>query len=137
MLRPDHPALTVALVKGFLASPDEALRVEAIRSLRDSRAAGRTDLLAAVARDAVNSPILRAEAIVGLSDSPPQQDLLLSLATGDNPTIQQEALSITARHPVVGIATSPIGSARQKGSSNGRSRQIRAQAADAFESTAA
>ncbi len=92
MLRPDHPALTVALVKGFLASPDQALRVEAIRSLRDSRAAGRMDLLTAIARDALNSPILRAEAVVGLSDSEPQRELLLSLATDDNPTIQQEAL---------------------------------------------
>jgi putative heme-binding domain-containing protein len=92
MLRPDHPALTVALVKDFLASPDQTLRVEAIRSLRDSRAAGRTDLLAAVARDALNSTPLRAEAIVGLSDSEPQQELLLSLATGDNPAIQQESL---------------------------------------------
>ncbi len=33
LLRPDHPALTPALMKRFLASPDESLRLEAVRTL--------------------------------------------------------------------------------------------------------
>ena len=90
MLRPDHPALTIALMKSFLDSPDESLRAEAVRTLRGMHDAGRTALLAALAGDAHNSPSLRAEAIVGLADAPSQRDLLLSLADGDEPTVRQE-----------------------------------------------
>ncbi|HEX4000755.1 MAG TPA: PVC-type heme-binding CxxCH protein [Pirellulales bacterium] len=92
MLRPDHPALTMTLIKGFLASADEGLRAEAIRSLRDSLVGGRIDLLAEEAGDAHSPASLRAEAIVGLSDAPQQRDFLLSLAAADEPAVRNEAL---------------------------------------------
>jgi putative membrane-bound dehydrogenase-like protein len=92
MLRPDHPALTIARLKYFLDSPDEPLRVEAVRSLRESPRAERTAVLAEVAGNPHGPASLRAEAIVGLSDAEPQREMLLSLATGDEPTVRQEAL---------------------------------------------
>lgn len=92
MLRPDHPALTIGLLKTFLASTDEALRTEAIRTLRDSPHAERLPVLAAVARDEHAPAELRAEAIVGLSDAPDDRELLLSLAEGGQPLVYQEAL---------------------------------------------
>jgi putative membrane-bound dehydrogenase-like protein len=92
MLRPDHPALTIDRLKKLLDSPDEALRAEAIRSLRESPRPERTDLLAAVAGGRHNPSSLRAEAIVGLAEAESQRELLLSLATGDEPTVRQESL---------------------------------------------
>ncbi len=92
MIRPDHPALTIDRLKSFLASPDEPLRTEAIRSLRDSPRPARIDLLAAVAGDKQNPSSLRAEAIVGLANADSQRDLLMSLAMGGEPTVRQEAL---------------------------------------------
>jgi putative membrane-bound dehydrogenase-like protein len=92
MIRPDHPALTIDRLKTFLASPDEPLRIEAIRSLRESPRPARIDLLASVAADRHNSSSLRAEAILGLAGTDPQRDLLMALATGDEPTVRQEAL---------------------------------------------
>ena len=92
MLRPDHPALTIARLKSLLDSADESLRAEAIRSLRESPRAERIALLAKIASDSHNPSSLRAEAIVGLSDAEPQRELLLSLASGDEPTVRQEAL---------------------------------------------
>ncbi len=93
MLRPDHPALSLERLKGYLAGDDAALRLEAVRTLRDSPHDGRATLLADVAADAHNSIDLRAEAIVGLSPSDPRgRALLLDFALGDQRALRDEAL---------------------------------------------
>ncbi len=92
MVRPDDRVISIKLLTGFLSSGDEALRAEAIRTLRDSPRGGRVELLAKFAADHRNPSTLRAEAIVGLSDAPQQRDLLLSLAASDDHAVRQEAL---------------------------------------------
>ncbi|HEY2146717.1 MAG TPA: PVC-type heme-binding CxxCH protein, partial [Pirellulales bacterium] len=95
MLPPDHPALSIERLKGFLDSPDAALKLEAIRALRASPAPGRLALLADLARDTRLPAAMRADAVVGLaglSESGSERDLLLSLAESDEPIVQQEAL---------------------------------------------
>jgi putative membrane-bound dehydrogenase-like protein len=95
MLPPDHPALSIERLKGFLDSPDAALKLEAIRALRASPAPGRLSLLADLARDTKLPAAMRADAIVGLaglSESDSQREELLTLAESNEPVVQQEAL---------------------------------------------
>jgi putative membrane-bound dehydrogenase-like protein len=93
MLRPDHPALTLARLQGFLAAPDVDLRLEAVRTLRDGPLPERTALLSGLARDPDQAERLRAEAIVGLAgDGPRGRDVLIDLATAGPPVLRREAL---------------------------------------------
>jgi putative membrane-bound dehydrogenase-like protein len=94
MLRPDHPALTLALLKRFLASSDLPTRIEAVRGLSQSPLAGRFEVLASLAADAAAAPTpLRAEAIAGLAgDAARCRDQLLELATRGNAVLRREAL---------------------------------------------
>src|SRR5207245_1864451 len=93
MLRPDHPALTLSLLKRFLASPDESIRIETARSLAQGPVAGRFDVLAKVAEDGTAPTVLRAEAIAGLADDASRQrDRLLALATIGDSVLRREAL---------------------------------------------
>jgi putative membrane-bound dehydrogenase-like protein len=92
MLRPDHPALSIDRLKGFLDSPDAALKLEAIQALRASPLPERFAVLADLARDAKRPADARAEAIVGLAESASQRELLLALAASDEPAVRCEAL---------------------------------------------
>ncbi|HEX7448390.1 MAG TPA: PVC-type heme-binding CxxCH protein [Pirellulales bacterium] len=93
MLRPSHPALTLDRLKHWLSSPDEAMRLEAIRTLRESPASGAGSLLAELAANAAWPERLRAEAVVGLSGQRPSEiALLLALATGGDRALRDEAL---------------------------------------------
>ncbi|MGO9469722.1 MAG: PVC-type heme-binding CxxCH protein [Isosphaeraceae bacterium] len=93
MLRPDHPALTTDLLRRLSGSPDEGVRVEAVRSLCQSPHAGRFAILAKLADDQSVPLALRAEAIVGLApDAPRQRERLLKLAECDQPVLRREAL---------------------------------------------
>jgi len=93
MLRPDHPALTVDRLRGFLARPEEAVRIEAMRSLCQAPFPGRFELLAKLAGDRSAPAPLRAEAIVGLADDATRQrDRLLALAKDEQPIVRHEAL---------------------------------------------
>ena len=51
MLRPDHPSLSIDRLRRFLARPEEALRIEAVRSLSQGNLPGRFELLAKLAED--------------------------------------------------------------------------------------
>lgn len=66
-LRPDHPKLTVGILKGFLESKDEDLQLEAIRTLRERSESDAVLLLLNVAEKESNKSHLRAEATAGLS----------------------------------------------------------------------
>jgi len=93
MLRPDHPALTTNLLRRLSISPDEGVRVEAVRSLCQSPHLGRFAILAKLADDRTIPPPLRAEAIVGLApDAPRHRERLLALAECDQSVLRREAL---------------------------------------------
>jgi len=93
MLRPDHPALSLERLRGFLASNDEALRLEAVRTLRDSPLEQRESLLREIADSQKSDIRLRAEAIVGLSSADPaSRTLLLKLAAEGDLALRAEAL---------------------------------------------
>lgn len=95
-LRPEHPGLTLELLKKQLASDDAALRIEAVRSLRDHPASGKVDLLLALSRDAARSDRERAEAVMGLDpadqDHPQARQRLLELAESGDGVVAIEAL---------------------------------------------
>ncbi len=93
VIRPDHPSLGPARLKEFLGSPDLGLRIEAIRTLRESPLRDRSAILADLARDTSQPGPARAEAFVGIAgDVPRRRDLLVDLAVGRDPTLRHEAL---------------------------------------------
>jgi len=93
MLRPDHPALTLDLLKRFMIGDDEAVRIEGVRTLCQSPLSSRFDVLAKLAEDPKSSLSLRAEAIVGLADDASRQHkILVALALGEPPILRREAL---------------------------------------------
>jgi putative membrane-bound dehydrogenase-like protein len=93
MLRSDHPALTLARLKGWLSDSDQVLRLEAVRTLRESPLPRRSLELLALAKDPSAPSSHRAEAIVGLSgDSADVRDQLVTLASSADPAIRREAL---------------------------------------------
>jgi putative membrane-bound dehydrogenase-like protein len=93
MLRPDHPAVRVDLLKEFLGG-DKGLRDEAIHTLALRTDGPSQDLLRQRAADAKGDAPLRALAVVGLASgapaSPETRRLLLSLL--DEPALRREAL---------------------------------------------
>lgn len=92
-LRPDHPTLTLPLLKSLLADQDASVRLEAIRTLRESPHAARLDELTAMAADAKREPLERAEAIVGLrGDQEELRGQLLEWALRGPNAVAQESL---------------------------------------------
>ena len=93
MLRPNHPALTLNRLRRFLTTPDEAVRIEAVRTLCQCPLPGRFEVLARLAADQSASLSLRAEAITGLSDDATRQrGRMLALAASNQPLLRREAL---------------------------------------------
>lgn len=93
MLRPNHPSLTVDRLKQWLSSPDDGLRLEAIRTLRESSAIGADAVLAKLAANAALPSHLRVEAVMGLSGQRPAEvELLLALAADNDGVLRDEAL---------------------------------------------
>jgi putative heme-binding domain-containing protein len=94
MLRPDHPVLTLDRLRRFITySGEPAVAIEAVRSLSRSPLPDRFKVLSSLATDPKAPILLRAEAIVGLSDhAVDNRDALLSLAISDQPVLRHEAL---------------------------------------------
>jgi putative heme-binding domain-containing protein len=93
MLPADHKALSFVRIEQFIAGDDLPLRLEAVRSLRDSRHTQRGRMLARIAARDEYPLELRAEAIVGLAPfEPDQKALLLRLAQRPQPILRNEAL---------------------------------------------
>jgi putative heme-binding domain-containing protein len=93
MLRPDHPALTLALLERLTKSTDEATRIEAVRTLARTRHGRRFAIAGAVAADPSVPDSVRAEAVAGLADDADRQrDRLLTLATTGPAMLRREAL---------------------------------------------
>jgi putative membrane-bound dehydrogenase-like protein len=93
MLRADHPLLTLERLQTWIDGDDVPLRLEAVRTLRETQLSGRTELLAQIADSTHHTAQLRAEAVVGLSgEDPVIRQLLLKLATGADASLRNEAL---------------------------------------------
>jgi putative membrane-bound dehydrogenase-like protein len=93
MLRPDHPLLSLERLRSWVEEGDPYLKLEAVRTLRDCRHPHRGELLAEIASSVQYPPILRAEAVAGISgDDPATRALLVRLAAEDEPAIRDEAL---------------------------------------------
>lgn len=95
-LRPEHPGLTLEILRKQLASEDAALRLEAIRSLRDHPSPEKVELLLELSGDVARSERERAEAVMGLdpdnSNHPQARVRLLELAERGNGVLAIEAL---------------------------------------------
>ncbi len=93
LLRPDHPVLNVDRMGRFLASPDESIRLEAIRTLGTSPLQGRFAMLGRLTEDSQASIALRAWAAAGLADdAAAQRERLLALAKSGQPPLRREAI---------------------------------------------
>jgi putative membrane-bound dehydrogenase-like protein len=93
MLRPGHPALTLDRLRRLATANDQAVAIEAVRTLSQSSIPGRFALLSKLALDRNIAVSLRAEAIVGLADDANNERLsLLALATDTQPELRREAL---------------------------------------------
>jgi putative membrane-bound dehydrogenase-like protein len=94
MLRPDHRAVGVKLLSGFLADDDKALRNEAVRALALRADAPAQELLRRLAADPKADGGMRAHAVLGLGLSAPgssaTRELLLSLLSRTE--LRREAL---------------------------------------------
>lgn len=92
-LRPDHPELTLDLLRQLLSAQDAELRLEAIRTLRGCGHAEKTQELSTIALAETRPVDERAEAIVGLVGSEPAANpTLLELACGAPDELAHEAL---------------------------------------------
>ncbi len=92
-LRPDHPIITSDRMQTWLTSDDEKLRLEAIRTLRDSQLADRQTLLWQIVDDAKLPDSLRCEALVGIQpDTADSTDRLIALVSGNDSSLAIDAL---------------------------------------------
>lgn len=88
-----HPALSEAKLTSLTQSTDAGVRTEAIRSLRDLKTKTARQQLLQLANNSKADANLRAEAIIGLSATQPENvKPLLKLTTDTNPTVANEAL---------------------------------------------
>jgi putative membrane-bound dehydrogenase-like protein len=93
MLRADHPLLTYERLGELFATDDIDLKLEVVRTLRDSPIPERNQWLSSLSDDDKQPTVIRAEAIVGLvSPDPAFIEQLVGLAAGDEPTLRAEAL---------------------------------------------
>jgi putative heme-binding domain-containing protein len=96
MLRPDHPALALSKLQEWVATGDDAIRLEALRSLSTSIQEPAQETLRNVAGDRRTSAAMKLEAIVGLGQSAAAssatRQLLISLLDEDSEDLRFEAV---------------------------------------------
>lgn len=94
MLRPDHPAMTLARITSMLESKEESERREGLRILAARSDAGSQELVRTWA-GSDGPTALRAEAVAGLArsaETPASQAILLKLLDDKAPELQREAI---------------------------------------------
>ena len=92
-LAPDHPGVPRRLLEEFVKDDDPALRLEAIRTIRERADAERWPQLREIAADASRPAQERCEAIMGLSPgNKDDRKLLFELTTADSAEVADEAL---------------------------------------------
>ncbi len=93
LLRPDHPVLSFDRIGRLLASPDESIRLEAVRTLGASPLQERFAMLGRIADNPRESMALRAWAVVGLADdAAAQRERLLALSGSGQPQLRREGI---------------------------------------------
>jgi len=93
LLRPDHPVLSVDRIGRLIASPDESIRLEAVRTLGVGPLQERFAMLGRIADDPRASLPLRAWAVAGLADdAAAQRKRLLALSGSGQPQLRREAI---------------------------------------------
>lgn len=93
MMQASHPHIPLDRIRPMAQSQAPALQLEAVRYLDADTDLGRYEALSQIAGDAKGDPALRAEAVLGLAADPARHvDLLIQLATGDEPAVRAEAL---------------------------------------------
>ena len=91
-LRPDHPELNMTLLTRLAIDADPALRIEALRTIRERSHAERSEVLRTRATTAERPVAERLEAIAGLSpDDSADRKLLEQLAVSDDAELQAAA----------------------------------------------
>lgn len=92
-LSPDYPQLTIPLLTKLLHDPDAAIRLEAIRTIRQRPEAERWSQLKQIAANSSLSASERSEAILGLSpENKEDRALLLELVKDKVAQVADEAL---------------------------------------------
>jgi putative heme-binding domain-containing protein len=113
-LRPDHPALTLDRLEGWLSSADPDVRIEAVRTLRSGSLPGHLDLLNRLIDDTHAPADLRAEAILGLAENAAtNQQRLLALAQSSEPAIRREAIRSLRGTPLADAQRAQVDAATQ------------------------
>jgi putative heme-binding domain-containing protein len=93
MLPADHEAISHELLTSLINQPDEALQLEALRTISSvPLTAERREMAARIAADDQRSADLRAEAVSVLAGDAASKELLLSLAVGTQAGLRDEAL---------------------------------------------
>lgn len=106
-IRPDHPTLTIDRLTQALGSHQMLLRLEAVRSLRESPLPAARPLLVKLAQDAKAPSPIRAEAVLGLSaDDGGTRETLMHLAKDRDPAVAREAARFLTSNS--GNSSSPI-----------------------------
>jgi putative membrane-bound dehydrogenase-like protein len=96
----NHPWLTPERLSTLAKSPDQELAIEAVRTWRESSLPSRSENLMNLAGDTDLSPMVRAEAILGLQTIPSDNTLgvlLVDLSQENDPLIQATALRVIER----------------------------------------
>jgi hypothetical protein len=110
-ISPDNPLLTAERLRGYLDSPEPALRTEAVRTLAMQSAPERFALLAEVAADERRDSALRAEALVGLAEAIGEhRELFEKFSADDIGSLGREAkrlLRLAGMAPASGEAKPP------------------------------
>lgn len=91
-LRPSHPDLTIDFLRKLALDPDAGVRLEAIRTLRDSSHVERQEELFALASTGQYSEQERAEAVMGLAPEGAAQQKLVEIAAQAPRVVANEAL---------------------------------------------
>jgi putative membrane-bound dehydrogenase-like protein len=92
LIDPTYKPLKLALLKPLLTHHNQALRLEALRTLAGLDDENRLPVLADVARDEDQPTKMQAAAIAGLAADSNYADLLLQFAAGDDAAMRDEAL---------------------------------------------
>ncbi|MBN9118732.1 MAG: c-type cytochrome [Planctomycetes bacterium] len=87
-----HKALRTERLVELLKADDAALRIEALRALKDRADAKSAPAVRAIATNEKEPPAVRAQAVVTLSATETDVDFLLGLAGAAEPVVQEEAL---------------------------------------------
>ena len=100
LLPPNHPKLTLALLRSLLAPHDPVLSLEVARTLAARAGDDAREMLAEIAADDRRAAEVRADAIAGLAASIHSRDraLLLTLARNQEPAVRNEALRSLRSH---------------------------------------